>query len=467
MKKLFITLTALFAMTFVAMAQTTPVIISGHVTNLSSVPIPNHTVWMSSDSMGGFFYYNSEITDVNGFYADTVQVPNAALPVTFWVYTSDCNSAYVGYQGTSSGTPIVADFSICDSIAPSSCAASFVAYLDTVGGSQYSYSFYDYSNPAGGTITSWQWSFGDGTGSNVQYPTHQFGAGTYTICLTITTDLGCTSTVCDSIVVGNNPFCWSYFNYQSSGGNMTFAFQAITGYTMPTVYTWDYGDGTIIGPGNYPNTTYTYTTSGYYNVCLTTQDSTGCTYTSCQNIYAGTTLSCSANFYLYPDTLTQHLYYAVNMAYGTPPLTYLWSWGDGSTSTGPYPSHIFATAGFYTICLTIADTIGCTSTFCDSVNIQKSGNSMVAINVIAPGTTGISEVPTNDSFLIYPNPAQSTLYLENISRNAEISIFDFSGRNVMNVKGTTTIDISGLTKGVYCMRLSDKNGFTVRRFVKE
>jgi PKD repeat protein len=236
---------------------------------------------------------------------------------------------------------------------------------------------------------------------------------------------------------------------------------------MPTQYTWDFGDGTIIGPGNYPAATYTYMNNGYYYVCLTTLDSSGCSYTSCQNIYAGTALTCSANFYLYPDSLVQHLYYAVNMAYGTPPLTYYWGWGDGTGSTGPYPSHTFATAGFYTICLTITDTVGCTSTFCDSTYIQKSVNSMVTINVIPAGTAGISEVPANNSFLIYPNPAQNTLYLENISRNAEISIFDFSGRNVMNVKGTNIIDISSLAKGMYCVRLSGENGFTVKKFVKE
>jgi PKD repeat protein len=468
MKKFLITLTALFAMTFVAMAQTTPVIISGHVTNLSSVPIPNHTVWMSADSTGGFYYYNSKVTDVNGYYADTVQVPNAVLPVTFWVSTSDCNGTYVNHQGTSSGAPVVADFSICDTIVPATCTASFIAYLDTVGGSQYTYSFYDYSNPAGGNITSWAWSFGDGTGSSVQNPVHQYGPGTWTACLTITTDLGCSSNYCITVSdSGYNQGCWSYFNYQTSGGNMTYSFLATTSSTTPTQYTWDYGDGTIVGPGNYPATTYTYTTSGYYNVCLTTQDSSGCSYVSCQNIYAGTAMSCSANFYLYPDSLTPHHYYAVNMAYGTPPLTYLWNWGDGTSSTGAYPSHTFATAGFYTICLTITDTVGCTSTFCDSVNIQKSGNSMISVNVIPSGTTGISEVQDNSTFLIYPNPAQNTLYLENISRNADISIFDFSGRNVMNVKGASTIDISSLAKGVYCVRLSGENGFTVKRFVKE
>jgi PKD repeat protein len=468
MKKLLITLTTLFAMTFIAMAQTTPVIISGHVTNLSSVPIPNHTVWISADSTGGFFYYNSEITDVNGFYADTVQVPNTVLPVTFWFYTADCNGGYVNYQGTSSGGPVVADFSICDTVAPSSCTASFVAYLDTVGGSQYSYSFYDYSNPAGGNITSWAWSFGDGTGSSVQNPTHVFAPGTWTICLTITTDLGCTSDYCLTISdSGYSNSCWSYFNYQTSGGNMTFSFLATTSNATPTQYTWDYGDGTVIGPGNYPSTTYTYTTNGYYTVCLTTMDSSGCTSVSCQNIYAGS-MPCSANFYLYPDSIVPHLYYAVNMAYGAGTLNYYWSWGDGTNSTGAYPSHTFATAGFYTICLTIVDsTSGCSNTFCDSTYIQKSGNSMVTVNVIPSGSAGISEVQADNSFLLYPNPAQNTLYLENINLNAEISIFDFSGKNVINVKGTTSIDISGLTKGVYCIRLSDKNGFTVKRFVKE
>src|SRR5262249_17460897 len=37
------------------------------------------------------------------------------------------------------------------------------------------------------------------------------------------------------------------------------------------------------------------------------------------------------------------------------PLTYAWTFGDGSTGSGPTPSHIYATDGTYTVGLVVSD----------------------------------------------------------------------------------------------------------------
>src|SRR6185295_16949964 len=41
-------------------------------------------------------------------------------------------------------------------------------------------------------------------------------------------------------------------------------------------------------------------------------------------------IECLANFYLAPDTLIPHHYWAINQASGSGSLDYLWSWGDGT-----------------------------------------------------------------------------------------------------------------------------------------
>ena len=54
----------------------------------------------------------------------------------------------------------------------------------------------------GGTITSWEWDFGDGTTSTVQNPKHTYTqAGTYTVKLTVKDDLGATATTSKEITV--------------------------------------------------------------------------------------------------------------------------------------------------------------------------------------------------------------------------------------------------------------------------
>lgn len=49
---------------------------------------------------------------------------------------------------------------------------------------------------------SWQWDFGDGTGSPLQNPSHAYpAAGTYTVCLSITNQDGCSDSICSQIEV--------------------------------------------------------------------------------------------------------------------------------------------------------------------------------------------------------------------------------------------------------------------------
>jgi len=46
---------------------------------------------------------------------------------------------------------------------------------------------------------------------------------------------------------------------------------------------------------------------------------------------------------------------------GDGPFSFLWDFGDGTTSTDPAPSKVYGTAGTYTVTLTMADNFGCPS----------------------------------------------------------------------------------------------------------
>jgi PKD repeat protein len=55
--------------------------------------------------------------------------------------------------------------------------------------------FSDKSKDEDGAITSWSWSFGDGTTSNEQNPVHTYDErGRYNVLLTVTDDDGATDT---------------------------------------------------------------------------------------------------------------------------------------------------------------------------------------------------------------------------------------------------------------------------------
>ena len=181
---------------------------------------------------------------------------------------------------------------------------------------------------------------------------------------------------------------------------------------------------------------------------------------------------CSAQFTLVPDTSTPHHYYILNNAAGAPPLSYNWNWGDGTYDTIAYPSHTYSAAGNYTICLTVTDSSGCSSTYCYSDSLQKSTNSIIYVNVIPPGTLGINEINKSSSFSVYPNPADNNIIIENnsLSKNAIISIYNLQGQ-LMLIKSLkqekTEVEISSLAKGLYFIKAQTDNGFEIQKFIKQ
>lgn len=75
------------------------------------------------------------------------------------------------------------------------CQAEFYPYEDSTNNVIY---LIDLSSGTG-TMTYF-WDFGDGNTSTLQYPTHVYAnSGFYNVCLTITDNIACTSTYCDSV----------------------------------------------------------------------------------------------------------------------------------------------------------------------------------------------------------------------------------------------------------------------------
>jgi len=182
--------------------------------------------------------------------------------------------------------------------------------------------------------------------------------------------------------------------------------------------------------------------------------------------------SCSAYFYLYPDTTTPHNYYALNMASGVSPISYYWNWGDGTYDTIAYPNHTYSSAGFYTICLNITDSAGCTNMYCDSFYLQKNTNSIISVNVISTTAVGIISNYNDNLLSIFPNPAKDnlTLILSKNSFDEECRIFNILGEEkyfskIKNPK--TNTDISNFANGIYIIEVKSGDNIIRKKFIKE
>jgi len=168
--------------------------------------------------------------------------------------------------------------------------------------------FWDTSTPAN-LITSRCWNFGDPASgaSNVSTtydPWHTYTQpGIYNVCLSISTSTGCSSTFCDSIIVGSNTTnCENWITYTSSG--LTFTFEGHTHSPYPTTYTWNFGDGTPTITGQVVQ--HIYVVSGSYTITLHTIDSTGCGWNRTQTICAHATCNLYGTAFLSNSLTVDH-----------------------------------------------------------------------------------------------------------------------------------------------------------------
>jgi len=282
-----------------------------------------------------------------------------------------------------------------------------------------------------------------------------------------------------------------------------------TGGTAPYMNSWLLPDGSVSLD---QSPTFVFNGPGAYGICLLSSDATGCTSAACDTVYVGadgtinpTTMpDCQAAFWViqaYSDTSNgggmlapiPDEVWVWNLSNGNSGISqYDWNFGDGSTSTEAYPTHVYDGDGPYVLCLTIASG-SCTSTYCDSISIDENGmlNGIVidghtanqnhrsggfTLNVLAAIPTGLAELPTIAELKLWPNPAQDEL---NISLNnsrlgiVPITVIDLTGRTVISESqnmalgvNTLRLNTSDLQPGLYMVRIGNDARSVAHRFLK-
>jgi hypothetical protein len=181
--------------------------------------------------------------------------------------------------------------------------------------------------------------------------------------------------------------------------------------------------------------------------------------------------TCYAQFSISPDSVNSLNYFIFNSSSSGIQYTYLWDFGDGATSSIENPTHTYPGTGPYQLCLTVSDNLGCSSTYCDSLNAGRSGGG-ITINVVH--TTGVNSIISKaaNPIKIYPNPASSdlTIAYKPETKNAMVEIYNSIGQQVKQialVDENQQITIADLTNGLYILKLNDGKNSATQRFVKQ
>ncbi len=264
------------------------------------------------------------------------------------------------------------DVIISGNVVQPDCQSFFTHNADTLN--NFSFGFEDLSSSIN-TIIYYKWDFGDGDTSLIAEPIHQFpGMGVYNVCLTIKTDNGCESTFCDFVYVDTLPptQCLADFEYGAQGTSDQDHFFDMSSSLGSNVvqWIWSFGDGSI---SQVQNPIHTYSTTGYYNVCLTIYTDKWCSSNFCKTIFFDAELQyCEANFTHIYNNPGSFLDISFTDLSDINSVQWFWDFGDGSTSTLQNPNHIYSTSGIYNVCLDITTGSNCTNTHCAWIQAEDT-----------------------------------------------------------------------------------------------
>lgn len=373
-------------------------------TNLSTTKTGTVTNWLWDFGAGGSSQPNPSFTyNVNGNYNVSLIVTNS------WGCESE---AAIKPQYIKVYSKVNASFTIPNN---SSCNIPFTTtFVNTTTG--------------GGNIT-YEWDFGDGQTSTDPNPTHTYTAtGAYTVTLTARNGTNCVSTYTragnNGVLVGKpTPTITAPANV-CANTNTNFT-AAVTPAAFLYTIKWIFPDNGAIQYGQ--NTSHTFITPATYEVKMVAINYAGCNDTAVHTITVrpGPQPNFTVNRAIGCDT--PFVVQFTNTSLPTTDLTYDWNFGDGSPhATTLDPAHTYRRPGYYTVTLTVTDTLtGCTAV------MQKRDT----IRIVKPIVDFTYTPPDGCK----PLPVRTTARISNIVDPVVSYIWDFGdGPPVITTVGNAT-----------------------------
>lgn len=224
-----------------------------------------------------------------------------------------------------------------------------------------------FTNTSTGAST-YQWTFGNGSGSNLQNPTGVYtDPGIFNIQMIAINNQGCRDTAYGSVNVLGYA---GGLSYTPLLGCAPLEVQFSANLTNVPSIVWDFSDGVTI-PATGSTTTHTYLTPGAYVPKLILSDGSTCLNSSLgldtikvDGIYSGFVTSPLCEY-------TQTQFQDTSFSFFSPITSWSWNFSNGqNTSTDPNPSQFYGPPGSYPVQLIVVNANGCSDTLLRNVTVN-------------------------------------------------------------------------------------------------
>ena len=317
----------------------------------------SQSVTIADNVSAAFTFSNSEICE-----GDNVQYTNQSsgnITSYFWEFEGGSPSSSTAENPTvqySNQGIFNARLTVSNSTSSDLESKTNIIDVSDIPSATFSHTINGYNvsfdnNTIGGT--QYDWSFGDGGTSVNVNPNYSYdGPGTYEVILEASNNCGGDATTqvitIDEIVLASFT---ADVQETCFGESITFTNTTTGGATS---YFWEFEGGSP-STSTIENPTVNYPNSGTFNVRLTAENNSTSDVKSKFN-YISINDQPSVDFFFSVDR------YVVDFDNNTElSSTYLWDFGDGSTTTVKHPTHTYETPGNFIVSLTSSNDCGTTS----------------------------------------------------------------------------------------------------------
>lgn len=269
------------------------------------------------------------------------------------------------------------------------------------------------------TLGNWnyEWTYGDGSSSVQANPgSHTYSTwGVYRIILKASS-LYCSDTISHTVQIAQSKPTADYDSASPLSGCVPLKVSFINKSIAANWYLWEFGDG---GTSDDENPSYTYYVPGTYVVKLKVGSNIGEDEVS--SILVQVYPNPLAFFHVEPAIINipeeaLHTFNLTDNGY-----TYLWDFGDGTTSTEIEPIHYYANVGSYNIILNAWSEHGCfDSILVNNAAYAKTNCVLIFPNAFTPNPEGASGGKYDPEEINYTNDIFHPLHRDIIDYHLEI-----------------------------------------------